>query len=944
MDFIANGESGLSVRMKLNTLLGMVGSGGGGSLIEDIEQIKQQIIANAESLNDWMNQSDEEIDAIRAEIDEDKTEVQNRLAELRGDLTTQVGLLVGDVEAALNISRAYTDSSVMSEKIERQSMTDALTAQISELTSSLVSDDLISNGDFSAGWDYWEHSGATIISKDSSPNPPFSTMPADGAVSLVPGGYVRQTTETFELTADDRFQIRFSSSTTSAGAGARSVAVKFKWEDALGAQLGAIETINLVVQPGMIWRVLAARVDPPDTARFCEVEIAQTGTGSGVYLTKFQASIVNAEIEVRMAELEAANTTLEAAVALQRSETIARFQANEATMLLETANRANADGALSNRIDSLVASTGQNAADITALKTTSANADESIAALEEEVSARYGSAELVRDGSFARNFTWWPFGTGGSIILKSTTTGNMASTMPAPKALQILPGTAGWTVRRTARYPVTAEEALFLSAQYARTSTGVVPRLAVNFYDASGTEIINGRYRGNLSAGISGNKWRDFSTGLMAPVGATTVDVAVEINPADTGTTRALLTNISLRRRQAFDYLVSADIDTLKYAVSDPNGALAILEDRLDANWSNLDGRVTTNATAINQRYTKAEADQAVSSAVDAYEVTVANRLGQKANSSAVTTVNNRVTTVENVAKSKNTVYRQASPPAAAGLSYGDLWFDTSDDNKVYRWTGGNIWASVRDGDIPRLRSDMTATSSRIDQVKAQTDRGTAEGLIRMTVGSGPTGVRSRIGIRAEVSATGTSYTAAMALDARNDGTSEALFLANRFAIVTGFGTADRMIPFKVVGGVVYIDVAIIEDLSVGRLKLTDGAVVVPESSYTAGTINILPADGWTTVQTLTFAPARQIRQVFDVHFHVNQVDPDYTIRMTCNGTTFYQESVVGDNRRDQQFRRIPDLTQRTGNQTYRFQMLNTKAQSTMPISQRLIQTLNAYK
>ena len=48
----------------------------------------------------------------------------------------------------------------------------------------------------------------------------------------------------------------------------------------------------------------------------------------------------------------------------------------------------------------------------------------------------------------------------------------------------------------------------------------------------------------------------------------------------------------------------------------------------------------------------------------------------------------------------------QASPPAGAGM--GDLWFDSDDGYKVYRWTGA-AWVTVQDGEITELRTDIEA-------------------------------------------------------------------------------------------------------------------------------------------------------------------------------------------------------------------------------------------
>ena len=49
-------------------------------------------------------------------------------------------------------------------------------------------------------------------------------------------------------------------------------------------------------------------------------------------------------------------------------------------------------------------------------------------------------------------------------------------------------------------------------------------------------------------------------------------------------------------------------------------------------------------------------------------------------------------------ANGKNKTYHQASEPTGGEYAVGDVWFDTDDDNKMYRWNGSS-WAAVVLGD-----------------------------------------------------------------------------------------------------------------------------------------------------------------------------------------------------------------------------------------------------
>ena len=57
----------------------------------------------------------------------------------------------------------------------------------------------------------------------------------------------------------------------------------------------------------------------------------------------------------------------------------------------------------------------------------------------------------------------------------------------------------------------------------------------------------------------------------------------------------------------------------------------------------------------------------------------------------------------------KNKTYYQTAAPAT-GMIAGDLWFDTDDGYKAYRYSGA-AWGAVQDGEISELRTDVDAGS-----------------------------------------------------------------------------------------------------------------------------------------------------------------------------------------------------------------------------------------
>ena len=134
---------------------------------------------------------------------------------------------------------------------------------------------------------------------------------------------------------------------------------------------------------------------------------------------------------------------------------------------------------------------------------------------------------------------------------------------------------------------------------------------------------------------------------------------------------------------------------------------------------------------------------------------------------------------------------------------------------------------------IETVEGGLSVQSDAITQVSARTDRGTANGLFRISAESSPAGVQSRIGLRAEASDSDSTHSAAMFLEANTDGTSQVIIAANRFAVATGQGpTSTRLVPFVVNGSDVFMQNAIVRTLSIG-----DNQVTVPAAQTLGGEI-----------------------------------------------------------------------------------------------------------
>lgn len=88
--------------------------------------------------------------------------------------------------------------------------------------------------------------------------------------------------------------------------------------------------------------------------------------------------------------------------------------------------------------------------------------------------------------------------------------------------------------------------------------------------------------------------------------------------------------------------------------------------------------------------------------------------------------VNARVKVVQDIASVKNRTFYSATAPTSTvlvPLTLGDLWFDTDDGNKAYRWTG-SLWQLVTDTRVGQLVTDLsTEVTSRVGGDLAETRR-----------------------------------------------------------------------------------------------------------------------------------------------------------------------------------------------------------------------------
>ena len=100
-----------------------------------------------------------------------------------------------------------------------------------------------------------------------------------------------------------------------------------------------------------------------------------------------------------------------------------------------------------------------------------------------------------------------------------------------------------------------------------------------------------------------------------------------------------------------------------------------------------------------------------------------------------IATAINNAATAQSTADGKIYIFRQTTAPVATdapsgALTTGDLWFDTDDKNKAYRYSG-SAWVDARDTDIAQAIADAATAQATADgkvTTFIQTTAPTAEG------------------------------------------------------------------------------------------------------------------------------------------------------------------------------------------------------------------------
>ena len=154
----------------------------------------------------------------------------------------------------------------------------------------------------------------------------------------------------------------------------------------------------------------------------------------------------------------------------------------------------------------------------------------------------------------------------------------------------------------------------------------------------------------------------------------------------------------------------------------------------VDGNTAAIQSEATTRATADSALSTRIDTIVAQAGG-DAETILAAITQEQTARIDADSALSSSITNVQSVVNTKNRTYLQTSAPTGT-LVVGDVWYDTADNNRPYRWSG-TAWVDTTDtritANVAAISSEATtranadsALSSRIDAVVATANGNTA--------------------------------------------------------------------------------------------------------------------------------------------------------------------------------------------------------------------------
>ena len=194
--------------------------------------------------------------------------------------------------------------------------------------------------------------------------------------------------------------------------------------------------------------------------------------------------------------------------------------------------------------------------------------------------------------------------------------------------------------------------------------------------------------------------------------------------------------------------------------------------------------------------------------------------------SSADQALSQQVNTISARSNTKVRTFLQANPPVGSlinPLTEGDIWFDTDDGNKPYRYNGQG-WEDVGETALDNVQAAVTnETNARIagDQANASAIQTVAtvvngQSATVQTLSQSVNGIQAKWGVTINNNGAVTG----LELNSGADRKSEFKIQADKFFVAPQNGTS--VVPFRVEGNVVYIEEANIKNGAISQVFSVD--------------------------------------------------------------------------------------------------------------------------
>ncbi|WP_407161367.1 DUF1983 domain-containing protein [Aeromonas caviae] len=251
---------------------------------------------------------------------------------------------------------------------------------------------------------------------------------------------------------------------------------------------------------------------------------------------------------------------------------------------------------------------------------------------------------------------------------------------------------------------------------------------------------------------------------------------------------------------EAKDAATQARISSVEKVTSDADAALAQRTTDMEVKFEAKDAATQARISSVEK--VTSDADSAMAQRIQ--QVTANYQQGDQALTSQITAesaaradamqaLGSQINTVSAVASSKNKTFFQATAPGS-GMGTGDLWFDTANNNRPYRYSG-TAWIATDD---PRIASNAAAV-----QLQSQAIADLQNGAQAMWTAKASAG----------------QITAGIGLIAKSDGTSQVMVSASQFFVFNPNSPSTTAPLFAIDNGQVVIAEAIIRKATIQILN-----------------------------------------------------------------------------------------------------------------------------